>query len=67
MKKGENKLVIVSGTSWTPDEDFSILLDSIIEYDRYCKSHLESKRVQRIHIVITGKGPLKEYYSKLIK
>ena len=30
IKKGDNKLVIVSGTSWTPDEDFGVLLQTMI-------------------------------------
>ena len=46
----EDELLIVSSTSWTKDEDFSILLNAI---DKYEKSSSERK----IRAYITGKGP----------
>ncbi|KAK5107281.1 hypothetical protein LTR62_001410 [Meristemomyces frigidus] len=51
--------LIVSSTSWTPDEDFSILLDAVVQYAalRKLEHHLP-----RIWAVITGKGPLQSYY-----
>ena len=54
VKKGVAKLLI-SSTSWTPDEDFSILLDALIKYsDLAITSHPE---LPEILAVITGKGP----------
>ncbi|XP_014243390.1 chitobiosyldiphosphodolichol beta-mannosyltransferase [Cimex lectularius] len=54
--------LLVSSTSWTEDEDFNILLSALIEYD---KSERESLPV--LFCVITGRGPLKEYYTEIIQ
>ena len=57
--KEDRPALLVSSTSWTEDEDFSVLLRAL---------HLYSKRsVPRIVCVITGKGPLKEFYCRLIQ
>lgn len=55
---GETRL-IVSSTSWTPDEDFSILLDALVTYA------LDGPRP--IIAIITGKGPQKAYYQSQIR
>lgn len=54
---GKDRLV-VSSTSWTPDEDFSILLTSLEHYD----ANNEAQNKPRLFVVITGKGPQKEHY-----
>ena len=51
--------MVVSSTSWTKDEDFSILLNALINYE-------ESSNKQRIIAYITGKGPEKAYYLEKI-
>lgn len=58
--------LIVSSTSWTPDEDFSILLAAIDEYERIIEERKDHS-FPHIIFVITGKGPQKEYYLDLIK
>ncbi|XP_061455872.1 chitobiosyldiphosphodolichol beta-mannosyltransferase isoform X2 [Rhineura floridana] len=55
--------LLISSTSWTEDEDFSILLRALEEYERYLNDGAE---LPPLVCVITGKGPLKEYYNKLI-
>jgi beta-1,4-mannosyltransferase len=64
--KGSMKL-IVSATSWTPDEDFSILLEALLEYDREAtmQSFLEKggEALPRLLVIVTGNGPLKAYYE----
>ena len=56
--------LIVSATSWTADEDFSLLLSALVDYSAQCtsKTHLP-----KIIAIITGKGPQKEYYLSKIK
>lgn len=52
--------LLVSSTSWTPDEDFSILLDALVQYsDLAMTSH---PYLPEILVVVTGKGPLKEHF-----
>jgi beta-1,4-mannosyltransferase len=51
--------LLVSATSWTPDEDFSILLDALVAYSA---STIEQPNLPRILAIITGKGPQKDYY-----
>ncbi|KAK5162630.1 hypothetical protein LTR04_003212 [Oleoguttula sp. CCFEE 6159] len=60
LKTGAWKL-IVSSTSWTADEDISLLLDALVSYSSACNCN-PSKRLPKILAIITGKGPLKEHY-----
>ena len=61
---GKSKLV-VSSTSWTPDEDFSILLDALTKYsDLAITSHPE---LPEILAVVTGKGPQKAAFMSKIQ
>lgn len=57
--KFQRPAIVVSSTSWTPDEDFSILLEALQKYD-------ESPSQTEIACFITGKGPLKSYYQQII-
>ena len=57
--------LLVSSTSWTPDEDFGILFEALSLYEERCEASA-SKSLPDLVVVITGKGPLKEYYSNLI-
>ena len=51
--------VLVSSTSWTPDEDFSILIDALLQYSELAAAQPE---LPEILAIITGKGPQKEMY-----
>ncbi|CEO95580.1 Glycosyltransferase subfamily 4-like N-terminal domain-containing protein [Plasmodiophora brassicae] len=53
--------IIISSTSYTADEDFGILLDAAVAYDREA-----SDNAARLLFVITGKGPLKQFYADAI-
>uniref|UniRef100_A0A1A8BWB4 Chitobiosyldiphosphodolichol beta-mannosyltransferase n=1 Tax=Nothobranchius kadleci TaxID=1051664 RepID=A0A1A8BWB4_NOTKA len=55
--------LLVSSTSWTEDEDFSILLKALEEYEGYIRG---GSLLPSLVCVITGKGPQKEHYRKLI-
>lgn len=54
-----NVRLLVSSTSWTPDEDFSILLDALVEY-------AASPKQAPLLVVITGRGPQKAMYEAKI-
>jgi len=61
--------VLVSSTSWTPDEDFGILLHALLLLD----THIDQNQPQSLSIfqhvlvIVTGKGPLKAMYLEKIQ
>ena len=62
--KSRKTKVIVSPTSWTPDEDFSILLNALIEYsDRASRGESKTK----ILAIITGKGPKRATFEAQVR
>ncbi|KAI9804198.1 MAG: hypothetical protein M1825_001600 [Sarcosagium campestre] len=56
--------LLVSSTSWTADEDFSMLLDALMSYSR--ETLKPQNKLPRILAIITGKGPQKSYYLEEI-
>lgn len=63
IDRGTTKL-LVSSTSWTPDEDFGVLLDALVSYsDLAMTSH---PYLPEIVAVITGKGPLRTQFLERI-
>jgi beta-1,4-mannosyltransferase len=67
--------VLVSSTSWTPDEDFSILLDALRVYNRRAEnlahkassSSSSTGKLPKLLVIVTGKGPLREKYMSEVK
>lgn len=61
--------LLVSSTSWTPDEDFQILLDALVEYANPSADDTTADREppSPILAIITGKGPQKEHYITKIQ
>ena len=58
----ENRpLLVVSSTSWTPDEDFGQFFDALDLYDEAVETALAEKLSDLI-VVVTGKGPLKDHF-----
>ncbi|KAJ5549623.1 CAZyme family GT33 [Penicillium frequentans] len=55
--------VLVSSTSWTPDEDFSVLIEALLQYSKLATSNTD---LPEILAIITGKGPQKEMYMQKI-
>jgi beta-1,4-mannosyltransferase len=51
----EDDLLVVSSTSWTTDEDFSLLLNAVEQYDR-------ADEGRPLRAFISGKGPEKAAY-----
>jgi beta-1,4-mannosyltransferase len=66
----ENQKValIVSSTSWSADEDFSILLESLVQLENKLET-LDTKalRFDQILCIVTGKGELKSHYENQIQ
>ncbi|EWC47442.1 hypothetical protein DRE_00410 [Drechslerella stenobrocha 248] len=58
--------LLISSTSWTPDEDFSILLSALRQYAAAASSSIASPKPPNILAIITGKGPLLPHYTPLI-
>lgn len=68
--------LLVSSTSWTPDEDFGVLLDAMGLYEtraqELAKLHAENKqgtagKLPKLLVVVTGKGPLRDSYMRKIE
>lgn len=57
--------LVVSCTSWTDDEDISILLDAVSIYDAEIDSGKRTK-LPDLCLCITGKGPNLRFYRELI-
>jgi beta-1,4-mannosyltransferase len=59
--------IIISSTSWTPDENFDILLEAMLIVDKSLRSvnaNRSSADPVRVLVVVTGKGPLKKHYEE---
>lgn len=54
--------ILVSSTSFTPDEDFGILLDALKTYDLSEVSHRHP-----VLLIVTGKGPLRDQFLKNVE
>ncbi|KAE9420228.1 hypothetical protein Angca_009496, partial [Angiostrongylus cantonensis] len=68
--RDDRPLLAISSTSWTPDEDFQILLDAVKKYNDVAtisRSSSPATRLPVIVLIITGRGPLKKYYVEKIK
>ncbi|KPP74201.1 chitobiosyldiphosphodolichol beta-mannosyltransferase-like [Scleropages formosus] len=55
--------LLLSSTSWTEDEDFSVLLKALKAYEGFVKG---GATLPSLVCVITGKGPQKEHYRRII-
>ncbi|KAI6010168.1 hypothetical protein EDC04DRAFT_2770134 [Pisolithus marmoratus] len=64
--------LLVSSTSWTPDEDFDILLEALALYEERARAVNNSRqsspmeKLPKIWMVITGKGPLQTTYMSRV-
>ena len=55
----EKYKVLISSTSFTPDEDFNILLDALKNYEN-------TPNTPPILLIVTGKGPLKGKFLETV-
>lgn len=56
--------LLVSSTSWTPDEDFSVLLEALARFDSRAASGA-APTLPFVVVVVTGKGPEKARYVRV--
>uniref|UniRef100_A0A672FGR2 Chitobiosyldiphosphodolichol beta-mannosyltransferase n=1 Tax=Salarias fasciatus TaxID=181472 RepID=A0A672FGR2_SALFA len=61
--RSERPALLLSSTSWTEDEDFSILLKALEDYEGFIRA---GASLPSLVCVITGKGPQKEHYRRII-
>ncbi|KAI1937912.1 mannosyltransferase [Ophidiomyces ophidiicola] len=62
---GKSSELLVSSTSWTPDEDFSLLLQALCQYSTYATTTNTS--LPELHVIITGKGPQQRMYLQIVE
>ena len=56
-------ILMISSTSWTPDEDFNMLLNSFIKTEEILN---KNNNLKKVLFLITGKGPMKENFMKKV-
>ncbi|TIB07182.1 hypothetical protein E3P89_03955 [Wallemia ichthyophaga] len=57
--------LLVTSTSWTPDEDFDMLLSALETYEK-AKASSGNSQLPNILLAITGRGPLKQEFEKRV-
>uniref|UniRef100_A0A0R3WIW5 Chitobiosyldiphosphodolichol beta-mannosyltransferase n=1 Tax=Hydatigena taeniaeformis TaxID=6205 RepID=A0A0R3WIW5_HYDTA len=58
--------LLISSCSWTPDDDFAIMLEALDSYNATVTSSPNISFHKLIYIV-TGRGPLKSHFQAIIK
>ncbi|KAJ2781443.1 mannosyltransferase [Coemansia javaensis] len=63
--RADRPMLVVSSTSWTADEDFSILLRALALYDAraVAVAGAGAALLPPLAVLITGKGPLRAHYE----
>ena len=65
--RSDRPALLVSSTSWTPDEDFSILLEALEKLHEKIDATYDDGRFPNVMVIMTGKGPQKEYYRPYLE
>jgi len=70
----ERPALLITSTSWTPDEDFSMLLEALRIYEVKAKRRAAAARTDgtkkllpKVLMFVTGKGPLRAHYMREIQ
>lgn len=72
IQRPDRPALLVSSTSWTPDEDFGILLDALELYEAKARQRHNEKIVgkgtlPKVMMIVTGKGPDKDKYMRQVE
>ncbi|KAF8491278.1 glycosyl transferases group 1-domain-containing protein [Gautieria morchelliformis] len=64
--RADRPALVVSSTSWTEDEDFSILIAALAQYEQQARlqEKHDSGHLPKLLVIVTGKGPLRERYMR---
>jgi beta-1,4-mannosyltransferase len=65
--KENRHILMISSTSWTPDEDFNLLLDSFILCEKKLSKEKDFKKVNKVLFIITGRGPSRDAFMKKVQ
>ena len=57
-------LIFERSTSWTEEENFSVLFDALSMYEKECQTR--RRPLPDLFCIISGRGPLRDYYCDLI-
>ncbi len=64
--RDDRPALLISSTSWTPDEDFGLLLDALVALDRSWSTGEGGANPPHLLVVVTGKGPERAMYEERI-
>ena len=53
----DRPILLLTSTSYTPDEDLGLLVDGLIQYSKI-------DGLPKLHLIVTGTGPLKAMFLK---
>lgn len=55
---------LITSTSWTPDEDFPLLIEALTLYDGRARAAAvtDGPKLPKVVMLVTGKGPLRDKY-----
>ena len=57
-------MLLLTSTSYTPDEDIGLLVDAL---KLYSQSHKNNSQLPKIRLIVTGTGPLKKHFVQKFK
>jgi beta-1,4-mannosyltransferase len=65
----DRPILMLSSTSWTPDEDFNILLNAIIQTEEKLLEYGRTigRKMRKVIFIITGKGPERDKFMNRVK
>ena len=67
--RSDRPALVITSTSWTPDEDFDMLLHALRVYEQRAKQLRETRvsaKLPKMLMIVTGKGPLRYAYMDRI-